>query len=162
MVLGPADAGLLASVLGAPPPTTPVARIVPGRGSAQLGAGPVHRLQVPATPDPYDDAAGRAHREAVLELLPPRTTPADGEHVPEVPGGEQDLTAPADQDPREPGTRPAPDDTVPEPATGAEPAPAGPVPVLTEAEPERPRTVPTLGKPEEPKKKRSVPTLIKP
>ncbi|MEU9556892.1 hypothetical protein [Streptomyces fumanus] len=160
VVLGPADAGLLASVLGAPPPTTPVARTVPGRGYARLGAGPVHRLQVPATPDPYDDAADRAHREAVLELLPPRTTPADGEHVPEVPGGEQDPTAPADQDPREPGARPAPDDTVPEPATGAEPAPAGPVPVLTEAE--RPRTVPTLGKPEEPKRKKSVPTLIKP
>ena len=32
----------------------------PGRGYARLGAGPVHRLQVPATPDPYDDATSDA------------------------------------------------------------------------------------------------------
>ncbi|MEU1052783.1 hypothetical protein ABZ397_09525 [Streptomyces sp. NPDC005876] len=164
VVLGPAGAGLLASVLGAPPPTTPVERTVPGRGYARLGTGPVHRLQVPATPDPYDDATGEALRNAVLELLPPRTTPADGEHVPDVPGGEQDPAAPADQDPDQAGARPAPDGTVPEPAAGPESAPAAaPVPALAEAEPERPRTVPTLTKPEQPKKKRkSVPTLIKP
>jgi hypothetical protein len=158
VVLGPAGADLLASVLGAPPPSTPVERIVPGRGYARLGIGPVHRLQVPATPDPYDDATSEAHRKRVLELLPPRTTPADGEHVPDVPGGEQDPTAPADpdQDPDEAGARPAPDDTVPEPAADPDPAP-----VLTQAEPERTRTVPTLTKPEE-RKKKSVPTLIKP
>jgi hypothetical protein len=39
----------------------------------------VLRLQVPATPDPYDDATSDAHRQAVLDLLPPRTTPADEE-----------------------------------------------------------------------------------
>jgi hypothetical protein len=38
---------------------------------------------VPATPDPYDDASSEAHRQAVLALLPPKTTPADGETVPE-------------------------------------------------------------------------------
>jgi hypothetical protein len=41
----------------------------------------VHRLQVPATPDPYDDATSDTDRQAVLGLLPPRTTPVDGEAV---------------------------------------------------------------------------------
>ncbi|MGW1562167.1 hypothetical protein ACWCQ1_37420 [Streptomyces sp. NPDC002144] len=79
VVLGPATAGQLEAVLGAPPHTTPVADVPPGRGYARLGAGPVHRLQVPATPDPYDDATSDADRQAVLALLPPRTAPADAE-----------------------------------------------------------------------------------
>ncbi|MCI4144752.1 type IV secretory system conjugative DNA transfer family protein [Streptomyces sp. MMS20-AI2-20] len=79
VVLGPATAGQLESVLGAPPHTTPVDQMPPGRGYARLGTGPVHRLQVPATPDPYDDATSEAHRQAVLDLLPPRTTPVDEE-----------------------------------------------------------------------------------
>ncbi|MBT3152092.1 hypothetical protein HTV45_14580 [Streptomyces sp. CHD11] len=79
VVLGPATAEQLAAVLGAPPHTTPVDQVPPGRGYARLGAGPVHRLQVPATPDPYDDATSDAERQAVLDLLPPRTTPADEE-----------------------------------------------------------------------------------
>ncbi|MET9763629.1 hypothetical protein ABZ016_32065 [Streptomyces sp. NPDC006372] len=83
VVLGPATAEQLESVLGAPPHTTPVDEVPPGRGYARLGAGPVHRLQVPATPHPYDDATTEAHRQAVVDLLPPRTTPADGETVPE-------------------------------------------------------------------------------
>ncbi|MET9256116.1 hypothetical protein [Streptomyces sp. NPDC003717] len=83
VVLGPATPEELADALGAPPHTTPVDQVPPGRGYARLGAGPVHRLQVPATPDPYDDATSDAHRQAVLDLLPPRTTPADGEKVPE-------------------------------------------------------------------------------
>ncbi|MBN0047675.1 hypothetical protein JS756_26915 [Streptomyces actuosus] len=82
VVLGPATGEQLEAVLGARPHTTPVAQVPPGRGYARLGGGPVHRLQVPATPDPYDDATSDAHRQAVLELLPPRTTPADGETVP--------------------------------------------------------------------------------
>ncbi|WP_367324628.1 hypothetical protein [Streptomyces sp. HUAS ZL42] len=82
VVLGPATAEQLQAVLGAPPHTTPVAVVPPGRGYARLGAGPVHRLQVPATPDPFDDATSEAHRQAVLELLPPRTTPADEEPAP--------------------------------------------------------------------------------
>ncbi|MER6676197.1 hypothetical protein [Streptomyces sp. NPDC000983] len=81
-VLGPATAAQLTAFLGAPPPTTPIAQVPPGRGYARLGAGPVLRLQVPATPDPYDDATGGAHRQAVLDLLPPRTTPADAEEQP--------------------------------------------------------------------------------
>ncbi|MET8247919.1 hypothetical protein ABZV31_28075 [Streptomyces sp. NPDC005202] len=83
VVLGPATAEQLKAVLGAPPHTTPLAIVPPGRGYARLGTGAVHRLQVPATPDPYDDATSETHRQAVLDLLPPKTTPADGESVPE-------------------------------------------------------------------------------
>jgi hypothetical protein len=39
----------------------------------------VLRLQVPSTPDPYDDATSEPDRQAVLSLLPPRTAPADAE-----------------------------------------------------------------------------------
>ncbi|WP_030247106.1 membrane protein [Streptomyces sp. NRRL S-455] len=83
VVLGPATAGQVESVLGAPPHTTPVDEVPPGRGYARLGTGPVHRLQVPVTPHPYDDATTDAHRQAVLDLLPPHTTPADGGTMPE-------------------------------------------------------------------------------
>ncbi|MFI8293231.1 hypothetical protein ACIGBL_29250 [Streptomyces sp. NPDC085614] len=72
VVLGPASAEQIASVLGVPPHTTPTPVVPPGRGYARLGAGPALRLQVPATPDPYDDATSEAHRLAVLELLPER------------------------------------------------------------------------------------------
>ncbi|MFF3850709.1 hypothetical protein [Streptomyces sp. NPDC002328] len=82
VVLGPASARQLEALLGAPAHTTPLDHVPPGRGYARLGTGPVHRLQVPATADPYDDATSDAHRQAVLDLLPPRTTPADGETVP--------------------------------------------------------------------------------
>ncbi|NEA38142.1 hypothetical protein G3I42_02400, partial [Streptomyces sp. SID11385] len=52
------------------------------------------RLQVPATPDPYDDSAADTHREAVLALLPRRGAsnlakqagPTD-EEVPAEPAG---------------------------------------------------------------------------
>ncbi|MFJ3671620.1 hypothetical protein ACIPSE_34685 [Streptomyces sp. NPDC090106] len=81
VVLGPAASEQLAAVLGALPPTTPVTDVPPGRGYARLGSGPVHRLQVPSTPDPYDDATSDADRQAVLALLPPRTAPADAETV---------------------------------------------------------------------------------
>ncbi|AVV43776.1 hypothetical protein PYK79_08845 [Streptomyces sp. ID05-04B] len=79
VVLGPASREQLQTVLGAPPHTTPVDDVPSGRGYARLGSGPVHRLQVPATPDPYDDATSDAHRSAVLDLLPPRSAPADTE-----------------------------------------------------------------------------------
>lgn len=82
VVLGPATPDQLEAFLGAPPHTTPVSEVPPGRGYARLGSGPVHRLQVPATPDPYDDATSEADRQAVLALLPARTTPADAETVP--------------------------------------------------------------------------------
>jgi hypothetical protein len=79
VVLGPTAPEQLATVLGMPPHTSAPAQVPPGRGYARLGDGPVLRLQVPATPDPYDDATSDAERQAVLALLPPRTTPADAE-----------------------------------------------------------------------------------
>ncbi|MFH8992374.1 hypothetical protein [Streptomyces sp. NPDC017940] len=77
VVLGPATLGQVQAVLGAAPHTTPAVDMPPGRGYARLGTGPVHRLQVPATPDPYDDATSDAHRRAVLDLLPGRAASAD-------------------------------------------------------------------------------------
>ncbi|AVZ71871.1 hypothetical protein SLUN_06385 [Streptomyces lunaelactis] len=82
VVLGPATFEQLESVLGMEPHTTPTADVPPGRGYARLGTGPVLRLQVPATPDPYDDATSEAHRQAVLELLPERVEAAAPDPVP--------------------------------------------------------------------------------
>ncbi|MDH6626021.1 hypothetical protein M2271_003837 [Streptomyces sp. LBL] len=82
VVLGPATREQLETVLGMRPPTTLVAHVPPGRGYARLGTGPIHRLQVPSTPDPYDEATSDTDRQTVLALLPPRTTPADGENLP--------------------------------------------------------------------------------
>ncbi|AUH38990.1 hypothetical protein [Streptomyces sp. CMB-StM0423] len=76
VVLGPASAAQVASILGAPPHTTPVYEVPPGRGYVRLGQGEVHRLQVPATPDPHHRETPEALRRAVLELLP--EPPADG------------------------------------------------------------------------------------
>ncbi|MEU8957130.1 hypothetical protein AB0C93_22835 [Streptomyces sp. NPDC048518] len=77
VLLGPATIDQLEEVLGVPPHTTVTQDVPPGRGYARLGTGPVHRLQVPATPDPYDEATSEAHRRAVLDLLPDRITPPD-------------------------------------------------------------------------------------
>ncbi|MFE7765252.1 hypothetical protein [Streptomyces sp. NPDC057438] len=77
VVLGPASPEQTESVLGAAPPTTPTPDVPPGRGYARLGAASALRLQVPATPDPHDENAPEALRQAVLGLLPARTTPAD-------------------------------------------------------------------------------------
>ncbi|MGH4030461.1 hypothetical protein ACQB60_16135 [Actinomycetota bacterium Odt1-20B] len=82
VVLGPAELDQVEDVLGVPPHTTPTRDVPPGRGYARLGTGPVHRLQVPATPDPYDDATSESHRRAVMELLPERTMPADATDAP--------------------------------------------------------------------------------
>lgn len=71
VVLGPVPAGQVRGTLGELPQTTPVNELPPGRGYARLGTGPVHRLQVPATPDPYDEGAPEPHRRAVADLLPP-------------------------------------------------------------------------------------------
>ncbi|MFF4688629.1 hypothetical protein [Streptomyces sp. NPDC001307] len=87
VVLGPATPRQVEAVLGAPPHTTPLGHVPPGRGYARLGSGHVHRLQVPRTPDPYDDATSDADRQAVLELLPARTTAVEAEPT--------DLTTPA-------------------------------------------------------------------
>ncbi|WP_328908977.1 hypothetical protein OG230_05380 [Streptomyces sp. NBC_00234] len=80
-VLGPASREQIEAVLGAEPHTTPTPDVPPGRGYARLGTGPVLRLQVPATPDPYDDATSEAHRQAVLDLLPDRQSAASAEAV---------------------------------------------------------------------------------
>jgi YD repeat-containing protein len=99
VVLGPAAEPELRDVLGTLPLTTPADEVPPGRGYARLGSGPVHRLQVPATPDPYDDATPEAHRQAVLALLPERITPTESstgvESVPE-PADEAEAEALAD------------------------------------------------------------------
>ncbi|MEU5289433.1 hypothetical protein AB0G97_36365 [Streptomyces sp. NPDC020755] len=76
-VLGPASREQIEAVLGTQPHTTPPPEVPAGRGYVRLGAGPVLRLQVPATPDPYDDATSEAHRQAVLDLLPDRHPPME-------------------------------------------------------------------------------------
>ncbi|MDI5971938.1 hypothetical protein POF50_021810 [Streptomyces sp. SL13] len=70
VLLGPAHPAQARAVLGVPPHTTQGAHLPPGRGYARLGDGAVHRLQVPATPDPHDEETTGAHREAILSLLP--------------------------------------------------------------------------------------------
>ncbi|WP_053724449.1 hypothetical protein [Streptomyces sp. WM6378] len=85
VVLGPASPGEVESVLGVPPHTTPTPDVPPGRGYARLGTGPVLRLQVPATPDPYDDATTEAHRQAVLDLLPAREAAVEAVEAAAVP-----------------------------------------------------------------------------
>ncbi|WP_260634572.1 ATP-binding protein [Streptomyces angustmyceticus] len=113
VVLGPATAEEVRAVLGAPPHTTPTAHVPPGRGYARLGSAPVLRLQVPATPDPLDDATGQPLREAVLALLPERTIPADD-------GGAGDETGTAHETVTADGAGAA------EPVAGSEPeGPAG-------------------------------------
>ncbi|MFE6765888.1 hypothetical protein [Streptomyces sp. NPDC057689] len=74
VVLGRCSAEQIEAVLGTGPHTTPPPDVPPGRGYARFGAGAVLRLQVPATPDPYDDATSEAQRAAVLSLLPERRT----------------------------------------------------------------------------------------
>ncbi|WP_371774292.1 hypothetical protein [Streptomyces sp. NBC_01438] len=74
VVLGQCSPAQIESVLGIEPHTTPTPDVPPGRGYARLGTGPVLRVQVPATPDPYDDATGEAQRQTVLDLLPERRT----------------------------------------------------------------------------------------
>ncbi|MEE4542826.1 hypothetical protein V2S66_12700 [Streptomyces sp. V4-01] len=75
VVLGPMGPEHVAAVLGERPRTTPAADVPAGRGYARLGSGPVLRLQVPATPDPYDEETPAAERAAVLSLLPGADVP---------------------------------------------------------------------------------------
>ncbi|WP_335937642.1 hypothetical protein [Streptomyces sp. PTD5-9] len=86
VALGRCSREQIASVLGAEPHTTPTPEVPPGRGYARLGAGPVLRLQVPATPDPYDEATGEPLRRAVLGLLPGLRAEAAGPAAGETPG----------------------------------------------------------------------------
>lgn len=78
VVLGAGSAEQVRAVLGEAPGAAPVPQPPAGRGYARLGGGPVLRLQVPATPDPHDEATGEAHRQAVLGLLPERAVGAPG------------------------------------------------------------------------------------
>lgn len=98
VVLGVTGYEQVGAVLGAPPRSTPVEQLPPGRGYVRLGSGPVHRLQVPATPDPYDAGAAEPLRRAVLDLLPDTAGPVE-EAVPGAQRGGPDddgaLTAPA-------------------------------------------------------------------
>ncbi|MEU7567026.1 hypothetical protein AB0A99_13595 [Streptomyces fradiae] len=100
VALGSAPAGQLAAVLGAPPRTTAPPEVPPGRGYARLGTGEVLRVQVPATPDPYDEAAPEAHRRAVLDLLPDRLVREDAPMA--DPATATEAACPAD------GTAPVP------------------------------------------------------
>ncbi|UKY54204.1 hypothetical protein [Streptomyces inhibens] len=102
VVLGPATVEEVRAVLGAPPHTTPTASVPPGRGYARLGTGPVLRLQVPATPDPLDNATSEVQRRAVLALLPERTVPVDAE-----------APATADDEPAAAEAEPVPDTAKP-------------------------------------------------
>ncbi|MDI9885783.1 hypothetical protein QMZ92_15690 [Streptomyces sp. HNM0645] len=139
LVLGPATPEQVKGVLGAPPHTTPTSEVPPGRGYARMGTGAVLRLQVPATPDPFDEAASEEHRQAVLRLLPERQAtgaadmPADGrgterETEPAGPGGTP--AGPHGELPAGPAGEPH-TGSVPEPATSA-PVRASSAPVPAE------------------------------
>ncbi|MDT9692348.1 hypothetical protein Q5762_29275 [Streptomyces sp. P9(2023)] len=110
VVLGPAAPASIEWVLGVGPHTTPTPVVPPGRGYARLGTGPVLRLQVPATPDPYDDATSEADRQAVLALLPECQTET-ATAVPPAPGSAPDPTPTLDLGP----TPPPPPDAGPAP-----------------------------------------------
>jgi hypothetical protein len=117
VVLGPASPEQLKDVLGTRPRSTPAVDVPPGRGYARLGTGPVHRLQVPATPDPYDDATPESLRQAVSDLLPPRT--ASGDTVP-VDTAVEAAPEPAKTGPEPEGALPSGADAVPAKAALAE------------------------------------------
>ncbi|MFD3754919.1 hypothetical protein ACFWVT_32795 [Streptomyces cyaneofuscatus] len=90
VVLGPASREQITAVLGDGPSTTPPPEVPAGRGYARLGTGPVLRLQVPVTPDPYDDATSEAHRQAVLDALPERPGAAPRQESQPEPAGAPD------------------------------------------------------------------------
>ncbi|MFF9347617.1 hypothetical protein [Streptomyces sp. NPDC014734] len=113
VVLGPCSREQIEAVLGAEPHTAPTPDVPPGRGYARLGTGPVLRLQVPATPDPYDEETDEAQRRAVLALLPERQAPAE----PAVEARPVEAAVPLD-------TAPAPGAGVPDPASPPVPAAA--------------------------------------
>ncbi|MGW2367247.1 hypothetical protein ACWCZ5_16895 [Streptomyces sp. NPDC001667] len=106
VLLGPATPEQVRTALGAPPHTTPTPDVPPGRGYARLGSGPVHRVQVPATPDPLDEEAAETERQAVLELLPRPAGPLYGAGVEAAP--ERDASLPYDQDAPYGGAAPPP------------------------------------------------------
>ncbi|WP_078901698.1 hypothetical protein [Actinacidiphila yeochonensis] len=114
VVLGALAPEHVQAVLGAPQRTTPAADVPPGRGYARLGGGPVLRLQVPATPDPYDEEAPEPERAAVMALLPP------DEGASGTPEQEPGQVLPKTL---EPAVEAAPQEPRPEPERVAEPLP---------------------------------------
>ena len=98
LVLGAVVPEWAGAVLGEAPPTSPVPQLPAGRGFVRLGGGPVTRLQVPATPDPFDSSAGGvAQREAVLALLPEWDADASDSAGPKTAGGAAGAWPGADQ-----------------------------------------------------------------
>ncbi|MEV6166423.1 hypothetical protein AB0L71_31775 [Streptomyces sp. NPDC052052] len=100
VVLGRCSREEVESVLGTEPHTTPTPDVPPGRGYARLGTGPVLRLQVPATPDPYDEATSEAQRQAVLALLPGRQAPVEEAAAPAVEAAPVEASVPDPAMPR--------------------------------------------------------------
>ena len=72
VLLGAVSLEQAREALGDAPYATPGPGTPAGRGLARVGRGPVLRLQVPATPDPWDETAPEREREAVRALLPER------------------------------------------------------------------------------------------
>nr|WP_314173766.1 hypothetical protein [Streptomyces sp. DSM 40971] len=113
VLLGAASPEEAWAVLGEATLSPPDPDAAPGRGFARLGAGPVLRLQVPAAPDPLDDAAGEAERQAVLALLPPlagsqaRALAGQAAHPTELPAKSPHMSG-TSQRPVPPGTDPGP------------------------------------------------------
>ncbi|MET8555032.1 ATP-binding protein [Streptomyces sp. NPDC004959] len=105
VALAPTSARQAAEILGAAPQSAPAGELPPGRGYARLGTGPVLRLQVPATPDPYDDSAADTLREAVLALLPQRGGSNLAKQAGPAEDAPQAVTASAEPE-EEPTTRP--------------------------------------------------------
>jgi hypothetical protein len=93
VLLGAVSAEQTHAVLGAPQCSTSATEVPPGRGCVRLGSGPVLRVQVPATPDPYDEDAGDGHRQAVMALLPPADV-APGTEAGEREAGTTDAPGP--------------------------------------------------------------------
>ncbi|MFF2654918.1 hypothetical protein [Streptomyces sp. NPDC058045] len=128
-VLGPAPVEAVGHLLGARPGSAPAEPVPAGRGFARLGAGPLLRLQVPGTPDPFDEAAPEPLRTAVLALLPEHPAPAE-----EADGVEQQLPAEADPFGKEGPAAAGGCGTVEEPGPG--PTGEDPMPTL-DADPAR-------------------------
>jgi hypothetical protein len=99
VVLGGLAPEHVAAVLGERPRTTPAGEVPPGRGYARLGAGPVLRVQVPVTPDPFDEEASASARDAVLSLLPGAEPPAPVPPSPAAPPQPQPQPQPSEAPP---------------------------------------------------------------
>jgi hypothetical protein len=107
VLLGSATPEETWAVLGAATVSPPGPQAPPGRGFARLGAGPVLRLQVPEAPDPLDEAADEAGRQAVLGLLPPLAATQAKALAGQATAETQPRAAKAERTETEPGARTA-------------------------------------------------------